>query len=141
MQAPWDIIIKAVFPERLRKVYKDYIDSKQKIASSQKWGMALRMVIPQIFSQTLIPLIDFGTDVNPNFIALIVGVLVTVIITAISDKSSKKIEEITDDFKLKYTCGNILKSGKECGQFLGFDSPRIWESRGCTCPKCHQVII
>ena len=104
--------------------------------------MTLRIFVPQIFT-FLAGLLLKGKDQEVNMAinaaGLAIGIIITIIITKFSDNSAKQLEDLTDNFKLHYVCGNTF-GGKKCGQFLGFDSPKIWESRNCICPKCKKQI-
>ena len=122
---------RSVFPQHLRQVYDNHIEQRQKIASSQRWGMVWRLFVPQIFTQALALLLG---GVGPA-IGLVVGLLVTVIITKTTDSSSKQIEDLNNQFKQKYVCGR-------CNRFLGDFPPEYIENNlKCTCQYCKKPII
>ena len=123
----------AAFPSHLKRIYNDNIEQKQKILSAQRWGMVWRIFVPQIFTQALMPLLKIEGGLGPA-IGLVVGILITVIITKATDSSSKKMEEINTQFQMKYVCGN-------CNRFLGTFSPEYFENNlKCQCPYCKQTI-
>ena len=130
------------FPLHLSKVYEDYINQKHKIAKAAKWSMNLKLFVPAIFT-FLASSFFKGEDEKYNFVITAVSIGISIIITILllifSDNTTKQLEDLTDNFKLNYVCGNTF-GGKKCGQFLGFDSPKIWESRDCICPKCKKPI-
>ncbi|MBR4440580.1 MAG: FHA domain-containing protein [Bacteroidales bacterium] len=126
--------LSVVFPQHLRQVYNSHAEEKQKIASSQRWGMVWRLFVPQIFTQALAPLLHLEGGVGPA-IGLVVGLLVTVVITKATDSSSKQIEELNNQFKQKYVCGR-------CNRFLGDFPPEYIENNlKCTCLNCKKPII
>ena len=124
----------AVFPQHLRQVYNNHNEQRQKIASSQRWGMVWRLFVPQIFTQALAPLLHLEGGVGAA-IGLVVGLLVTVVITRATDSSSKQIEDLNNQFKQKYVCGR-------CNRFLGDFPPEYIENNlKCTCQYCKKPII
>ena len=131
-----------VFPMHLRKIYDDYTNQKNKIKTSQRNKQNVRMLfmsIPGILGLALGRIFD--QEIITGISAICLGISFIILLSSLfgTDKTEKEFDEITDNFKLHYVCGNTF-GGKKCGQFLGFDSPKIWESRNCICPKCKKQI-
>ncbi len=132
----------SIFPIHLRKIYEDYTNQKNKIKTSQRNKQNVRMLfmsIPGILGLALGKIFD--QEIITGISAICLGISFIILLSSLfgTDKTEKEFDEITDNFKLNYVCGNTF-GGKKCGQFLGFDSPKIWESRNCICPKCKKQI-
>ena len=123
----------AVFPERLRIIYNTYSDEKRSIANSQRWSMNLRMTFTQIVSIGS-SLIVGGTSWVSALIGVVIGLIIAAVINSFSDKSSKKMETLTNTFQQQYADGN-------CNKFLGNYSPDYIENNlKCMCPNCKKPI-
>ena len=139
---PPDPTHDGIFPLHLRKIYEDYTNQKNKIKTSQRNKQNVRMLfmsIPGILGLALGRIFDQEIITGISAICLVISFIILLSSLFGTDKTEKEFDAITDNFKLKYVCGNTF-GGKKCGQFLGFDSPLIWESRGCICPKCKKQI-
>ena len=122
----------AVFPERLRTIYNNYSDAKRNIVSSQKWGMTFRIIIPQICNMALNMIL--GNERSTYILGVIISLGVSVLVTAISDKSGKRMENLSNTFQQQYADGN-------CNKFLGNYSPDYIENNlKCICPNCKKPI-
>jgi rubredoxin len=120
--------------EKLKPVYKSYIEAKIKIQSSNQLKTRLLQSLPFAIPGVIGVFISFIGKKGTEFlgVSLIVAIIAPTIGIYMGAKQSAKtpklLQTIADDFKIRYVC-------PKCGAFLG-EIP--WESLANKkrCPAC-----